>query len=62
MHPNPTPLQSAQRYHERLDAERQAREAAAKDIVAGLGGGASSGDPLVSVAESIESILASIVR
>jgi predicted RNA-binding protein with RPS1 domain len=51
---------TAQRYHERLDAERQAREAAAKDIVAGLGG-ASSGDPLTSVAESIESILASIV-
>lgn len=55
---------TAQRYHERLEAERQAREAAAKDIVAGLGGamGGSSGDPLVSVAESIESILASIVN
>lgn len=29
---------TAARYHERLEAERQAREAAAKDIVAGLGG------------------------
>lgn len=105
---------TAARYHERLEAERQAREAAAKDIVAGLGGAMVSGsdnvsfqylrvlpiryvsvvrqilpplsfvhptisslnsspphpflffmkgssDPLVSVAESIESILASIV-
>lgn len=50
-------------FHERMDAERKAREAAAKDIVAGLGGSVDdeSGDPLVSVAESIESILASIV-
>jgi hypothetical protein len=42
-----------------------AREAAAKDIVAGLGGSMGENgngvDPLVSVAESIESILASIV-
>jgi ribosomal protein S1 len=54
---------TAARYHERLEAERQAREAAAKDIVAGLGGamGGNSADPLSSVAESIESILASIV-
>jgi len=57
---------TAQRYHERLEAERQAREAAAKDIVAGLGGGngngsGGGGDALSSVAESIESILASIV-
>ena len=29
---------TAARYHERLETERQAREAAAKDIVAGLGG------------------------
>ena len=29
---------TAAKYHERLEAERQAREAAAKDIVAGLGG------------------------
>jgi len=76
--------ETAKRYHERQESERVAREAAAKDIVAGLGsaieggdaasadaaagsagGDASSGgegvDPLVSVAESIESILASIV-
>lgn len=29
---------TAAKYHERLEAERLAREAAAKDIVAGLGG------------------------
>lgn len=60
---------TAKRYNQRLDAERTARETAAKDIVAGLGGaiegdGSSSdanSDPLVSVAQSIESILASIV-
>jgi hypothetical protein len=51
---------TAQRYHERLEAERQAREAAAKDIVAGLATGG-NGDASASVAESIESILASIV-
>ena len=46
------------------EQDQEAREAAAKDIVAGLGGNAASdsnGDPLVSVADSIESILASIV-
>jgi predicted RNA-binding protein with RPS1 domain len=62
--------ETAKRYHERLDGERVAREAAAKEIVAGLGGaiegdlsegGVDGVDPLVSVAESIESILASIV-
>jgi len=57
--------ETAKKYHQRLDAERAAREAAAKDIVAGLGGAMGEGgngmDPLVSVAESIESILASIV-
>lgn len=55
--------ETAKRYHQRLDAERAAREAAAKDIVAGLGGAMDGNgvDPLVSVAESIESILASIV-
>ena len=53
---------TAKKYHERVEAERTAREAAAKDIVAGLGGDADgNGDPLVSVADSIESILASIV-
>lgn len=55
--------ETAKKYHQRLDAERAAREAAAKDIVAGLGGAmdGTGVDPLVSVAESIESILASIV-
>jgi small subunit ribosomal protein S1 len=54
---------TARKFHERMESERKAREAAAKDIVAGLGGSvsASGADPLVSVAESIESILASIV-
>jgi len=60
---------TAKRYNQRLDAERTARLSAANDIVAGLGGaiegdGSSSdanSDPLVSVAQSIESILASIV-
>jgi len=57
--------ETAKKYHMRLEAERAAREAAAKDIVAGLGGSMGENgngvDPLVSVAESIESILASIV-
>eukprot|EP01038_Epipyxis_sp_PR26KG_P012958 gene12958-17374_t len=63
--------ETAKKYHERLDAERTAREEAAKDIVAGLGGamglnGGEGGngngvDPLGPIAESIESILASIV-
>jgi len=55
--------ETARKFHERMDAERKAREAAAKDIVAGLGGEIedASADPLVAVAESIESILASIV-
>ena len=52
------------RFHERAEAERAAREAAAKDLVAGLGGSVGepgSVDGLASVADSIESILASIV-
>jgi predicted RNA-binding protein with RPS1 domain len=55
--------ETGKKFHERMDNERKAREAAAKDIVAGLGGSVdeNSSDPLVSVAESIESILASIV-
>lgn len=53
--------QTAKKYHEKLELERVAREAAAKDIVAGLGGVDTGSDPLVSVAASIESILASIV-
>ena len=72
---------TARRYHARLEAERVAREEAAKEIVAGLAGASRGGDEklagaegavgaagkegygeqLASVAESIESILASIV-
>lgn len=55
--------ETAKKYLERMEEDRRAREAAAKDIVAGLGGALdeSGVDPLVSVADSIESILASIV-
>jgi len=56
--------ETAKKYHERLEAERLARESAAKDIVAGLSGAiseANGGDPLQSVADSIENILASVV-
>jgi len=55
--------ENARKFHERMEVERKAREAAAKDIVAGLGGSIDEPgvDPLVAVAESIESILASIV-
>lgn len=56
---------TAKTFMERLEAERIAREAAAKDIVAGLGSvlnnNGENDDQIVSVAESIESILASIV-
>ena len=64
--------ETGKKFNERMESERQAREAAARDIVAGLGSGldsASEGDaaePVAagdvgSVTESIESILASIV-
>lgn len=55
--------ESAKKYIARMEEERKAREATAKDIVAGLGGAIDNTgvDPLVSVADSIESILASIV-
>eukprot|EP01035_Chromulina_nebulosa_P019392 gene19392-25263_t len=55
--------ETAKKYQQRIEAEKLAREAAAKDIVAGLGGAIDDAnvDPLVSVADSIESILASIV-
>jgi len=53
---------TAKKYHERMEAERNAREAAAKDIVASLGNSEGKEDSsMVSVADSIESILASIV-
>lgn len=56
--------ETAKKYHARLEAERVAREEAAKEIVAGLGGDSPEGNAQGSeqgVAESIESILASIV-
>jgi len=56
--------ETAKKYHESMENERAAREAAAKDVVAGLGGSLLNGDgsgELASVADSIESILASIV-
>lgn len=62
--------ETALRYNERMESERKAREEAAKDIVAGLGsaiqGSSGAGEGglgnVASVAESIESILASIVN
>jgi len=55
--------ETAKKYHESIEAERAAREAAAKDVVAGLGSSLLSDGTgeLASVADSIESILASIV-
>lgn len=56
--------ENARKYMEKLENERLAREAAAKDIVAGLGGeltlDGSNPDSILSVADSIENILASI--
>lgn len=57
-------------YHARMEAERAAREAAAKEIVSGLGAALNgdglmtpgSADDVANVATSIESILASIVE
>jgi len=63
--------ETAKKYHERMEAERKAREEAARDIVLGLGslddlgggggGGDSSGgessDPLADVSDSLESLL-----
>jgi ribosomal protein S1 len=55
---------TAKKYQERLEAERLARDAAAKDIVAGLGGAIddASVDPLVAVADSIDSLLANVLN
>lgn len=47
-------------FHQRIENERLAREAAAKDIVAGLGGALNS-DDAAGTNQSIESILESIV-
>lgn len=59
--------ESAKKYHERMEAERKAREEAAKDIVLGLGDSlddlAADGDeeaksdPLVDVSDNLESVL-----
>lgn len=48
--------QTAAKYHERMEAERRAREEAAKDIVLGLGDDAIT-DPLADVTDSLESVL-----
>lgn len=57
--------ETAQKYHERMEAERKAREAAARDIVLGLGdslddlsdGKEESSDPLADVSDSLDSLL-----
>lgn len=56
-------LENAQKYHARVEADNAAREAVAKDVVSSLSGSldARGADALASVADSIESILASIV-
>merc|ERR1719261_1675102 len=58
---------TAQKYHERMEAERKAREEAARDIVLGLGDsldgldgddeGEKSSDPLADVSDSLDSLL-----
>lgn len=48
---------TATKYHERMEAERKAREEAAKDIVMGLGEGMDVADPLAEVTDSLESVL-----
>jgi small subunit ribosomal protein S1 len=48
-------------FHQRIENERLAREAAAKEIVAGLGGALNSSDN-AGTNQSIESILESIVN
>jgi small subunit ribosomal protein S1 len=49
--------ETAAKYHERMEAERKAREEAAKDIVMGLGDGLEVSDPLADVTDSLESVL-----
>lgn len=60
--------EAAKIYHTRMEADKLSREAAARDIVAGISGlntdaaaPSGGGDNVVSVVDSIESILASIV-
>jgi small subunit ribosomal protein S1 len=60
--------ETAQKYHERMEAERKAREEAARDIVLGLGDSLddlgmsddddSAVDPLANVSDSLDSLLA----
>jgi hypothetical protein len=56
--------ETAALYHSRMEAERQAREEAARGIVEGLGdslsdlGGDSADDPLADVSDSLDSLLA----
>ncbi|GMI34955.1 hypothetical protein TeGR_g11004 [Tetraparma gracilis] len=49
--------QTAAKYHERMEAERKAREEAAKDIVLGLSDVAGDVDPLGDVTDSLEDVL-----
>jgi small subunit ribosomal protein S1 len=58
--------ETAKKYHERMEAERKAREDAAKDIVAGLGdslddltsdGDGDAADPLADVSDNLDSLL-----
>lgn len=58
--------ETAAKYHERMEAERKAREEAARDIVLGLGDsldglgdddGDGSSDPLADVSDSLDSLL-----
>jgi predicted secreted acid phosphatase len=57
--------ETAKKYHERMEAERKAREEAAKDIVMGLGDslddlssdGADGEDPLADVSDNLDSLL-----
>ena len=60
--------ETAQKYHERMEMERKAREEAARDIVLGLGDsldelgmngdeGDSAADPLAEVSDSLDSLL-----
>lgn len=50
--------ETAAAYHARMEAERQAREEAARDIVLGLGDSLDDGDdPLESVSDSLDSLL-----
>lgn len=55
--------ETAAKYHERMEAERKAREEAAKDIVLGLGdslddlGSDDDADPLADVSDSLDSVL-----